>query len=369
MAAPRTATDTLLASLRTATNLSLADLADLHGLATSSPRAGASRDEILSRNLWRDELQHFSRTLQDRVLAQDLQTALRENRSLETVRRERARRAEPRVKATPGVHAQTQAEVVQGTTSYLARKQAQARSQKTANPSGTTTIPSSPTSPCIVQDPVCFICLCPPDVVRRLPCSHIFCSPCLNQLFLLASKDEAYNPASCCKQSIDLEYAFGAWSYEEIKAYKEASEKFKLPNRLYCSNKRCSAFLGCVQPSRRIKMCSKCPARTCAACKAPAHPSIQVCVADPDAVAAAKLVKQLKGTKCQKCGRVILRKGGCTHVHEISLADLQGLNSLATSSVRMGASADEVLARQLWREELQRFSGTLRDRVLAQDLQ
>ncbi|GAA6049666.1 hypothetical protein NBRC10513_005969 [Rhodotorula toruloides] len=54
---------------------------------------------------------------------------------------------------------------------------------------------------------------------------------------------------------------------------------------------------------------------------------------------------------------------------QLSLADLRDLQALASSSPRFGSSEDEQLAYILWREELERFTSTLGDRQLAQDLQ
>ncbi|BGP42860.1 hypothetical protein JCM10449v2_006872 [Rhodotorula kratochvilovae] len=52
----------------------------------------------------------------------------------------------------------------------------------------------------------------------------------------------------------------------------------------------------------------------------------------------------------------------------LSRSDLLALEALATSLLRFGATADEALAHALWREELQRHAGTLRDRRAAEDL-
>ncbi|GAA5886323.1 hypothetical protein JCM6882_001605 [Rhodosporidiobolus microsporus] len=267
-------TTSLLNSLRAATNLSLADLADLNSLATSSPRLGASADEVLARNLWRDELQRFSVTLNDGALALDLQRPLRENRSLEAVRREREARELAAAKAD-SVKTATLSAVDQV-------RMARSGASGEASTSGTRASTSASsgfasTSSIVASKPVhtCFICQERVPHSITLSCHHRYCAPCLRELFVLATKDESLHPASCCTAKIPLYLVSNTvLTVQQTLAYSAASKE------------------------------------TCAACKAPEHPSTQACAADGDDDAAAKLATQLRGTRCSKCHRVVMRNGG-----------------------------------------------------------
>ncbi|BGP51048.1 hypothetical protein JCM10450v2_006974 [Rhodotorula kratochvilovae] len=315
----------LLASLQAATNLSIAELADLNTLATSSPRFGAGGDELLARNLWREELLRHSATLQDRRMAMDLQQALRENRTVEAVRRDRQAREASAASGVPrsagpvdaaaelkrrrlerfGVYAPPRPETaLHGLGSTMASTSTAATASSSAS-----------TAPAQCED--CYICGDGHDKRNvRLECGHLYCYPCLRELFLIATKDEALNPAACCKRTVDQSHLSKVLTPAQHTAYLDAVKEFGAPDRLYCANPVCSAFLGAgVCKGRIMRVCNKCSAKTCQACKAPWHLSdAEACVADTDEIAGPKVAQLVRGVCCHKCKRVVMRNGGCPHV-------------------------------------------------------
>jgi hypothetical protein len=58
-------------------------------------------------------------------------------------------------------------------------------------------------------------------------------------------------------------------SVAERNAYRAACIELACKNRLYCSNKVCSKFLGSADGGKRSASCSACSTLTCSACKAP----------------------------------------------------------------------------------------------------
>jgi hypothetical protein len=265
----------LLSSLRAATDLSLSDLRDLNTVAISPPRFGACQDELVARQLWREELANITTNLEDRQLARDLDDALRENRSLEAVRRER----EENEGAEAARMMQSSSKRTHGTESTAER--GLSLTAEPFIPSSFFRLPTFPTSEFALSttatwtsnpDNDCVICGDPSTVFCPnclLPCRHRACSPCLRELFLFATKDESHNPASCCGQELSSSYCiFSGMSTTERYAYTRSCKEFAIKNRLYCSNKTCSKFLGPADEARRTVTCRGCGTKSCSSCKA-----------------------------------------------------------------------------------------------------
>ncbi|GJN93085.1 hypothetical protein Rhopal_006130-T1 [Rhodotorula paludigena] len=315
----------LLASLQAATRLSLADLRDLNLVSTSSPRFGASQDELLARDLWRRELQAHSAVLRDRTLARDLQTALRTNQTIETVRRRREQATQDAQDSSVADHNDAVMLDSDGSDSdselfrlpRLAPFVPLERAALTASsPAETVSVSTSAALP-VSTRLSCYTCLSNVNLqTRRLDCGHVYCFPCLRDLFRAATRTESLHPASCCKRTIDVGVTMGALSAGDRAAYIRSVQEFASGDRLYCASPRCSAFLGSNLSKKQGKAikCPNCQETTCSACKAPAHLDTQVCAADNDDTAATKLVKLVRGVRCGACRRVVEKNGGCENV-------------------------------------------------------
>ncbi|GAA5868329.1 hypothetical protein JCM8547_002156 [Rhodosporidiobolus lusitaniae] len=256
-------------ALVASTNLSTRDLNSLNALATLPPRKNASPDELYARRVWRDELDSLALRLDDHALA-------------------RVQTGETRVNSTKG-------------SSKFSTSRQPLLSLSPNNPSTSVTAVSS------VSHLPCVACGESGIPTVAIPCKHRFCKPCLSRLFLLATRDESLHPASCCGMAIDENTLYESnLTHKQRSLYRSASQEFKLSSRVYCSNKRCSIFLGPGSTERKILTCSSCNSKTCAACCSPEHSVNQACTADLDDDAATKLVNQLRGVRCPKCKRVVL---------------------------------------------------------------
>ncbi|GAA5995560.1 uncharacterized protein JCM10292_005250 [Rhodotorula paludigena] len=306
----------LLASLQAAAQLSLDDLRDLNLVSTSSPRFGASQDELLARDLWRRELQAHSAVLRDRTLARDLQTALRTNQTIETVRRRREQATQDAQDSSVAAHNNT---VMLDSAAWSPGDSERFRiptPPPAPRPSKRVSVSTSATLP-VSTRPSCYICLGNENIqTRRLDCGHVYCFPCLRDLFRAATRTESLNPSSCCKRKIDVGVASGALSAGDRAAYIRSVQEFASGDRLYCASPRCSAFRGSnlSKKKRKAIKCPTCQEMTCSACKAPAHLDTQVCAADNDDTAATKLVKLVRGVRCGACRRVVEKNDGCENV-------------------------------------------------------
>ncbi|GJN87212.1 hypothetical protein Rhopal_000157-T1 [Rhodotorula paludigena] len=190
-------------------------------------------------------------------------------------------------------------------------------------------VSSPPSSPQAVYQPSqrpqlkspkveCIICTdsCPRQATVRVSCKekHSYCFRCLTALFIAATKDESLFPPSCDGTVIPLDLARPHLTSQELKLYKRKSLEFTCPNRLYCSNARCSAFLGPSQPLKSAIRCGECKSWTCVACKAPWHGQFGLCGASPDDEAAAALQRDFAYKRCPSCHRVVELESGCDHI-------------------------------------------------------
>ncbi|BGP27096.1 IBR domain-containing protein [Rhodotorula toruloides] len=227
--------DNVLESRHAATQLSLADLRDLQAVPFTS-----SEDEQLAHTLWREELEHFASTLADRQLVQDSQTALRIGQTLDTVRTQREQRsarlalaAHPYRRNSP--NSATSASTVP--------------SASTSGDVGLNLKTSRETSACVS---------CTEEVgavAARANCGPLFSAPCLIRLFRLATRGECLFPPSCCTMPIPDALALPLLDDGDAKDYRQASEEFCSPKRLYCSNGKCGRWLGPLTALKRDVVC------------------------------------------------------------------------------------------------------------------
>jgi hypothetical protein len=106
--------------------------------------------------------------------------------------------------------------------------------------------------------------------------------------------------------------------------FKEKEREFRTVNRVYCSNPKCSGFLGPRSNALRPKhfSCQKCQTRTCRGCKA------EVIVAEAsgsntvvkhqcmDIDRQLLLLSRKSGwARCPECTRMVELTSGCFHIY------------------------------------------------------
>ena len=159
----------------------------------------------------------------------------------------------------------------------------------------------------------CVICS---DVfrTRRLittPCGDHYCKACIGQLYDLAMKDESLFPPRCCRQPIPLGIATRMLTSGQIEKFLEKRVELGTPNRTYCHDTSCLAFIRPDNISGEKAMCT-CGELTCVVCKAAAHEDD--CPEDP-AYASLMAFAAAEGYQtCRQCKRLVELSIGCNHM-------------------------------------------------------
>ncbi|CAD6579312.1 MAG: hypothetical protein ASARMPRED_009035 [Alectoria sarmentosa] len=102
------------------------------------------------------------------------------------------------------------------------------------------------------------------------PCGDRYCKTCTGQLYDLAMADESLFPPRCCRQPIPLEIATPLLTAAQVQEFLEKRVEYNTPNRTYCHDTTCGAFVAPDSVSGEKAMCA-CGALTCTVCKAAAH--------------------------------------------------------------------------------------------------
>ncbi|KAK3995554.1 hypothetical protein QBC44DRAFT_19021 [Cladorrhinum sp. PSN332] len=149
---------------------------------------------------------------------------------------------------------------------------------------------------------------CPP------PCNHGYCRDCLEGLFRAAMTDETLFPPRCCGQPITLHTVQGFLPESLVREFSAKKLEFETPNRTYCFQPTCSAFIPPQDIGQTVGVCSECFHCTCTVCKGAAHPGSVECPDDPAAQEMVELAGQMGWQKCKPCGRFIELDTGCNHM-------------------------------------------------------
>ncbi|CAF9910243.1 MAG: hypothetical protein ALECFALPRED_006435 [Alectoria fallacina] len=143
------------------------------------------------------------------------------------------------------------------------------------------------------------------------PCGDHYCKTCIGQLYNLAMKDESLFPPRCCRQPIPLGIATPLLTVAQVQKFLEKRVEFNTPNRTYCHDTTCGAFIAPDNISGEKAMCT-CGALTCTVCKAAAHEDD--CPEDP-AYASLMASAAAEGYQtCQQCKRLVELSIGCNHM-------------------------------------------------------
>lgn len=161
---------------------------------------------------------------------------------------------------------------------------------------------------------MCIICR---DPIRgdaiRVPCGHFYDVECLRDLFQAVIGDESLYPPRCCQQPIPLQQVRLHLDYALLNLYGEKSREFSTPNRLYCSNKNCSQFLGSRTAGPSTTRCNSCGVGTCSSCSEAAHP-FMLCGDDEDAATVLQLARESGWQRCPGCHQMVELNVGCYHM-------------------------------------------------------
>jgi IBR domain, a half RING-finger domain len=106
----------------------------------------------------------------------------------------------------------------------------------------------------------------------RLPCRDLWCRRCLTRQFEEATVNEGVWPPKCCRQDITLPAVFRLLPPDVRARFATKSVEWSTPNRPYCHDRTCSAFIPLDHITRvRRAGCRGCHSLTCSECKGPYH--------------------------------------------------------------------------------------------------
>jgi len=194
---------------------------------------------------------------------------------------------------------------------FGARSSAWASSSQVPRLQSKSAIQGKPCVACGDVIPQSDVLTCPP------PCTHGYCRECLESLFKAAMTDESLFPPRCCSTPISIETASRYLPRSVVNDFLEKRVEFSTPNRTYCYQPTCSAFIRPENIFRTVATCTKCGDRTCTICKSRSHPGQAECPEDPSVRQMAEIAAQNGWQKCRPCGRYIELDTGCNHMSKL----------------------------------------------------
>ncbi|CAF3335890.1 unnamed protein product [Rotaria socialis] len=146
-----------------------------------------------------------------------------------------------------------------------------------------------------------------------LPCKHIYCIDCLQELFTKSMQDETLMPPRCCQQIIPVNLA--RLTLNEIENFNAKQLEYSTKDRLYCSRPTCSAFIPPAHITNSIGTCPKpgCGITTCSICKAASHGTLD-CPKDEETSGVLAIADQAGWSRCYQCRALVELTQGCFHM-------------------------------------------------------
>jgi hypothetical protein len=148
--------------------------------------------------------------------------------------------------------------------------------------------------------------------VARAPCTHEYCRDCLQRLFEESMLDETLFPPRCCKVPIPLEQNILLLPQAMVDRFREKSVEFSTPNRTYCHQNGCSAFVPSGNCIDGVAKCQNCTATTCTVYKGASHAGD--CPYDEQLQEVITMARSEGWRRCQNCWAMIELNIGCNHI-------------------------------------------------------
>ncbi|KAH6664454.1 IBR domain-containing protein [Halenospora varia] len=152
--------------------------------------------------------------------------------------------------------------------------------------------------------------------MARVPCNHEYCRDCLQELFRASMTDDSLFPPRCCRQPITIGAVRIFLTAGLITQYEQKKVEFDTPDRTYCSNALCSAFIRPEGIMNEQATCPDCSTVTCTLCKATSHGGD--CPADTALQQVLQTADQNGWQRCYSCRRLVELDVGCNHITFVS---------------------------------------------------
>ena len=131
------------------------------------------------------------------------------------------------------------------------------------------------------------------------------------------TRDESLFPLRCCQQPIPIAKVLPILSLALRALFEQKNAEFSVltKDRVYCSNRNCSTFLGSSEGRLFLDtiMCLRCYANTCPQCKESAHPG-EGCGVSASNEALQALAKSQGWQTCPGCNAMVELNVGCYHM-------------------------------------------------------
>ncbi|GAP89465.1 putative IBR finger domain protein [Rosellinia necatrix] len=148
--------------------------------------------------------------------------------------------------------------------------------------------------------------------LSRAPCQHEYCRQCLSRLFQDAMVDESLFPPRCCKQPIPLDKSQLFLDANVARQFRQKAVELATPNRTYCHNTDCAAFIPPANCRHTTATCGECRGQTCTACKGAWHAGD--CPNDEQLQQVIRLAREQGWQRCQNCWGMVELNTGCNHM-------------------------------------------------------
>lgn len=150
------------------------------------------------------------------------------------------------------------------------------------------------------------------------PCTHIYCHGCIISLVEACIRDETLYPVKCCRQPFPFASLAGLLNVRLRQEFETKCREYRVPpeRRAYCSNPRCSAFLGASTPDQEEDLiCGTCRTQTCTLCKERSHPNYRCkkSLTQSD-IALQTLAQEQNWQTCPGCRAIVSLNYGCYHI-------------------------------------------------------
>ncbi|CBX95778.1 hypothetical protein LEMA_P029300.1 [Plenodomus lingam JN3] len=174
----------------------------------------------------------------------------------------------------------------------------------------------------VITHRTCSSCLDshPEHDTLELPCKgdddvkpHAYCRECLEGFFESSVTDPSHFPPRCCSKMISLSSCAPFLSASLIARFVARKEELETPNRTYCSNAECSAWIRPAQILAGVATCDQCAQQTCALCKSKAHIG-HLCPEDQDVKELMIIAQHKRWQTCPNCKEMVELEQGCFHI-------------------------------------------------------
>lgn len=150
-----------------------------------------------------------------------------------------------------------------------------------------------------------------------IPCGHVYCRKCLEDLYRASMSDESLFPPQCCTQPIPIASVRNFFTAQFFLEFEEKKIEFETSNRTYCWSPKCSTFIVAENITGDVAICTKCGSKTCTLCKSAAHNAD--CPNDIALQQVLRTANEKGWQRCYSCRRLVELKDGCNHMMLVPL--------------------------------------------------